>query len=598
MNREGDENVNKEGRYILNKQEKDILAYRIEHEYEGQRQMAEKTGYSLGIVNQSLVKLIVDGYLTQDFSPTEKALELIRQNATRRAVILAAGVGMRMVPINTQVSKGLLEIRGERLVERLIKQLNAMGIYEIYIVVGFMKEKYEYLIDQYQVQLVVNSEYLYKNNLYSLALLRDKLENAYIVPCDLWCRENPFHKFELYSWYLVSKEESMKSAVRVNRKHELVRRGKGKIGNRMIGIAYLSQPECNHVFKKLEDMLQDEMHDNDFWEEALWEKNHFVTLSKTVSEDMIYEINTYEELREIDTHSKSLSSDIIQLIADILGASSKDIKDISVLKRGMTNRSFCCSCHDKSYIMRIPGEGTEKLINRQQEYDVYNTIREHQVCDSVYYINKTNGYKLTEFIEGSHTCDPYNETEVRKCMQFLHAFHQKELKVPHTFDLWERIEYYESLWAGAPSVYVDYKTTKENVYSLRDFIDSQDKNWTLTHIDAVPDNFLIRKDGRIFLIDWEYAGMQDPHVDVAMFSIYALYDREHVDALIDAYFSEPPLKEIRLKIYCYIAVCGLIWSNWCEYKYLQGVDFGEYSLRQYRYAKEYYRIFQEERNGT
>ena len=48
------------------------------------------------------------------------------------------------------------------------------------------------------------------------------------------------------------------------------------------------------------------------------------------------------------------------------------------------------------------------------------------------------------------------------------------------------------------------------------------------------------------------------------------------------------------KIYCYIAACGLLWSNWCEYKRNLGVEFGEYSLRQYRYAKDYYRIVQDE----
>lgn len=71
---------------------------------------------------------------------------------------------------------------------------------------------------------------------------------------------------------------------------------------------------------------------------------------------------------------------------------------------------------------------------------------------------------------------------------------------------------------------------------------------------------------QIKLIDWEYAGMQDPHVDIAMFGIYSLYDREHMEQLIDAYFPEGCSKRIRTKIYCYIAVGGLLWSNWCEYK--------------------------------
>ena len=119
----------------------------------------------------------------------------------------------------------------------------------------------------------------------------------------------------------------------------------------------------------------------------------------------------------------------------------------------------------------------------------------------------------------------------------------------------------------------------------------------LTHIDAVPDNFLfVEKDGKeeIRLIDWEYAGMQDPHVDVAMFCIYSLYNKRQVDRLIAAYFTEGCDDATRIKIYCYIAACGLLWSNWCEYKRNLGVEFGEYSLRQYRYAKDYYRIVQEE----
>lgn len=88
--------------------------------------------------------------------------------------------------------------------------------------------------------------------------------------------------------------------------------------------------------------------------------------------------------------------------------------------------------------------------------------------------------------------------------------------------------------------------------------------------------------------------MQDPHVDIAMFCIYSLYNKRQVDRLIAAYFTDGCDDATRIKIYCYIAACGLLWSNWCEYKRNLGVGFGEYSLRQYRYAKDYYRIVQDE----
>jgi thiamine kinase-like enzyme len=83
--------------------------------------------------------------------------------------------------------------------------------------------------------------------------------------------------------------------------------------------------------------------------------------------------------------------------------------------------------------------------------------------------------------------------------------------------------------------------------------------------------------------------MQDPHVDIAMFCIYSMYDKAQTDRLIRLYFDREVPDVLRAKIYAYIAACGLLWSNWCEYKLILGVEFGEYSLRQYRYAKEYYR---------
>ena len=88
--------------------------------------------------------------------------------------------------------------------------------------------------------------------------------------------------------------------------------------------------------------------------------------------------------------------------------------------------------------------------------------------------------------------------------------------------------------------------------------------------------------------------MQDPHVDLAMFCIYSGYDRRRTDRLIDEYFQGKCSREIRIKIYCYIAAAGLLWSNWCEYKRRLGVEYGEYALAQYDYARTYCGIVQEE----
>ena len=581
----------------MNNQEKDILNKLFTEPYVNQRALSEMTGHSLGIVNRSISQLVKEGYINEEMHPTLKAKDYFERHKTKNAIILAAGFGMRMVPINMEVPKGLIEVGGETLIERIIKQLHERGIQEIYIVVGFMKEKYEYLIDKYGVELVVNPEYAKKNNMFSLKLVQQHLANSYIIPCDIWCDFNPFNKYELYSWYMVTNRMDDSSSVKVNRNMELIMIPKEDVGNSMVGIAYLTEDTAKIVCQTLELLCEDKGNDNEFWEKALYIKKKMIVAARVVQNDRVVEINTYEQLREIDENSDQLKVEAIDVICNALKVAPKDIKDITVLKKGMTNRSFLFSCKEKKYIMRIPGEGTDELINRKQEACVYKAIDKKNICDNIVYINPQNGYKITEFLEGVRVCNPVDIKDVKLCMKYLREFHEMKIKVEHEFDLFSKLEFYEDLWEGNPSVYSDYKQTKENVLSLKSYIDQHVEEKVLTHIDAVSDNFLFVKiDGKeqIRLIDWEYAGMQDPHVDIAMFGIYSLYNKEQMDQLIDAYFVEGCCKEVRIKIYCYIAVCGLLWSNWCEYKSKLGVEFGEYSLKQYRYAKEYYRIVQME----
>lgn len=586
----------------MNVYESEIMNILCKEHFVNQRILAETTGHSIGSVNKSLRQLAQDGYLDNNMQFTDKGRQEIRAKAPRNAIILAAGFGMRMVPINTSTPKALLEVNGEPLIERTIRQLHEAGVTNITVVVGFMKEQFEYLIDEYGVDLAVNSEYSKRNNLHSLAYVAGRIDNSYIIPCDIWCAVNPYSRTEPYSWYMVSDKMDEDSTVRVNRKRELVMVSEKEAGNAMIGIAYLTGREAQIVRENLRRMDTDEDFDDEFWERALYgERDRMILQAKTVSASDFVEINTYEQLRELDSGSNHLQSDAIHTICGALGCSVSDISDISVLKKGMTNRSFLFSVKGSKYIMRIPGEGTDKLINRRQEADVYRAISGLGLCDDPVYINPDNGYKITSFLENVRVCDPSSEEDLKRCMKKLRGFHEMRISVDHTFDICRQIEFYESLWDGAPSIYRDYLRTKEKVLSLCDYVESLDHDWCLTHIDAVPDNFLFygygdsgdSSDEQLQLTDWEYAGMQDPHVDIAMFCIYSLYNRQECDRLIDIYFDGQCDRETRIKIYIYIAMCGLLWSNWCEYKRKLGVEFGEYNLRQYRYAKDFYRAAKE-----
>ena len=379
----------------MNKREKDILLILQKEGFINQRNLSEVCKSSLGAVNRALKNLIQNGYLNENINLTEKAYELFRQKRTKNAIILAAGFGMRMVPINTEIPKGLLNVYGEILIERIIRQLHEVGIYEIYIVVGFMKEKYECLIDKYGIELIVNPEYSKKNNLYSLHLVQKHISNTYIIPCDIWCKNNPFNSHELYSWYMVSDTQGNGSSVRVNRKQELVAIPDNALGNTMIGISYLEREKAKIVCERINQLSKEPLYNNAFWEESLYQDNKMIVFAKLISSMDVAEINTYEQLRELDGDSNHLKTEAMNVIGEVFCVNNTDVYNIDVLKKGMTNRSFLFSIGDQRYIMRIPGEGTDNLINRVQEAEVYTVISGRNICDDVAYINPQNGYKIT-----------------------------------------------------------------------------------------------------------------------------------------------------------------------------------------------------------
>lgn len=578
----------------MNVKESEILKMLLESPYVDKQLISDLSGNPMGVVDRCVRSLTDGGYIDSAMQITNKGRDYIRRSTPRNAIILAAGSGLRMIPINTLYTKGMLEVSGTPLIERLIRQLKAAGITEIHIVVGFMKEEYESLSEKHNVHIIPNRYYRERDSLYSLSLASDYIGNSYILPCDLWCRINPFSRNEMYSWYMVSEIVDDESFVRVDTQLNLRVAEKDSAGNSMMGIAYISDSDAEYVRDRLDELNSDPENYKLSWENCLVQDDHMITYARNVRSCDMIDVNTYEQLRGIDEQSSQLKSYSIAIIMSALGIKERDITEITIMKKGMTNRSFMFTAKNKRYIMRIPGEGTNKMINRRQEAMVYDTIKGKNICDEVAYINPDNGYKITRFIENARTCDPNSIDDVKRCIEKMRWFHNMNLQVSNSFDIYRQIEFYQSLWQHDKSFYEDYRITKSNVHLLKSFIDSQPKDNCLSHIDSVHDNYLLSEDEfgnvQVRIIDWEFAGMHDPHIDIAMFCVHALYDRQQIDRIIDMYFRDNCTPEVRAKIYCYISVCGLLRSNWCEYKHDMGTDMGEYSRKQYQYATEYYKI--------
>lgn len=286
-----------------------------------------------------------------------------------------------------------------------------------------------------------------------------------------------------------------------------------------------------------------------------------------------------------------------EIICGQLGVDDEELSELVPVKAGMTNITWSFRMGEQKYLLRLPGAGTDQLINRQEEFSVYQAIAGFGIGDEVICFDREQGIKISRFLENVHTCRPDSQKDIRRCMDQLRRFHEQKLTVPHSFDLRERISYYERLRQPYPSVHPDYSQTREKMDILLSYVESLGKERTLCHIDSVCDNFLLyddEADRPPVMIDWEYAAMQDPHLDVAMFLAYSDFTREQVDQIIGYYFLQGCPRQLRRKIYSYIALCGFLWSNWCEFKFISGVDFGEYAARQYQLSKIYFNVFMTE----
>ena len=582
-----------------------------------QRELAKELHISLGTAN-SLVKECLDKQLiainkgNETYELLPKGQALLEKHKVDGAVIIAAGFGSRFVPLTFETPKGLLEVFGERMIERQIRQLHEVGITDITIVVGYLKEKFEYLIDKYQVKLLYNPEYSKKNTLTTIYQARELLrgKNMYVLSSDNWMRHNMYHAYEGGAWYSSSYMEGETSewCLDYNKKGRILNVFVGgKDQWVMYGPAFFSKSFSSKFLPVLEEYYHLPGTEQFYWENVYMEmlsgeaakrlpnlpeaKEEIEMYINRRQADEVYEFENLEELRRFDVkYQRHSDNEAMELVSKVFQVSESEITEIRCLKAGMTNKSFLFKIKDRHYICRIPGPGTELLINRQQEKEVYDATHDLGITEKIVYFSGETGYKIAEFYEGAHNADAENEDEIIRCLKLVRKFHQSGLKVSHSFDFKERIEFYEKLCkASGDILFDDYNLVRSCMKELLDRLDGLGHEKVLSHLDTVVDNFLILPDGDIRLIDWEYAGMCDPLVDIAMCAIYSYYNEEQTDRLIEIYFEREPSMEERFTVYAYMALGGFLWSLWAIYKASLGEEFGEYTIIMYRYAKNYYK---------
>lgn len=176
--------------YAIHKQGRGIICEEI----------AKKTGYETLRAMEIVNGLKSKGWLG-DEGITETGYESLNEYKVDNAIIMAAGFGLRSLPLSRFVPKGLYVVKGEVLIERQIKQLLEAGIKEIVIVVGYLKEEFQYLTEKYGAIIVENDDYYRYNNISSLYAAKNYIENSFICCSDNYFNINVFEEYVYDSYY-------------------------------------------------------------------------------------------------------------------------------------------------------------------------------------------------------------------------------------------------------------------------------------------------------------------------------------------------------------------------------------------------------------
>lgn len=246
------------------------------------------------------------------------------------AIIMAAGLSSRFVPVSFDRPKALTIVKGEVLIERMIRQLREAEIENIIVITGYKSEMFSYLADKYSVLIVNNPEYSYRNNYSSLYYAKEYLLNSYICSADNYYTINPFSRFEdrpyysaIYSDHWI--EEWFISTDDIDRIINL--EVGGKQAWYMIGHAFFDMKFSHLLLELIRKFYDDEAKRDWLWERFYWENLNILEMYiRKFSPNSIYEFDSIEELRLFDTHFSLIdNSDVAARLCNVLNCNEEQI---------------------------------------------------------------------------------------------------------------------------------------------------------------------------------------------------------------------------------------------------------------------------------
>ena len=232
---------------------------------------------------------------------------------------------------------------------------------------------------------------------------------------------------------------------------------------------------------------------------------------------------------------------------------------------GLTNRNYKVAIDNERFVLRIPGEGTSEYINRRHEAVAARVAAEAGVNAEVLFFDENDGLMLTRFVDGAVTMNGERFKDpgaVARAARAFRRMHDCGKNFATEFNLFQKmdeyLDYLQRKQARIPDGYADVQREAE---AVRAALNSRPAALRSCHCDPLAENFL-DTGARIFIIDWEYAGNNDPMWDLGDVSVEAGFGRDQDAALLEAYFAgRPPAAHVG-RMVMYKAMCDLLWTLW------------------------------------
>lgn len=489
------------------------------------------------------------------------------------------------------------------LIDRTINLLKDIGINRILLVVGFRKELFEKYVDD-KVQLIIAPKYEFSSSMASLAAVKDYVDEDFIlVEGDTFFEKkvvDSLVKVDEGNCLVATEESGSGDECYIESQSGFITKiskDKHRICNyegELLGVSRISYDTYGKMYKLWQSSTNSYLN----YEYVLMDvttplERPFVFFKNLIWGDVDCP-EDFKRLKEVTSRALRRKEDpfdkenLLKHLSDIFP--TEDISSAEITQiGGMSNKNFRVDFQGMSYVLRVPGPGSDGMVERANEE--FNAIEgcKMGVNPAVRYFNVGTGVKLADYIENAETLNSatiQRHDNLRKIADIYHRIHDAHIRLKNEFILFREIEKYDQLIDRVGTkMYDGWKEFRPIVMGLESRLNAIGIELTPCHDDAVAENFIKSQDGTIYLIDWEYSGMNDPMADFAALFLESDFPIETREYFLNYYYQGLIPPGIEDRINCYEILWDILWSQWTVIKEACGDDFGDYGIDRYNRAK-------------